>query len=125
MKLRIQGDSIRLRLTRPEVERIVAGQDVENRLRFGTGAVLRYGLSVTDDPELSAEFADARLLVRLPRRLADAWRRDDEVSIAAELATGGEETLKILIEKDFACLVPREGEDQSDLFPNPQSASTP
>jgi hypothetical protein len=27
--------------------------------------------------------------------------------------------LTILVEKDFACLTPREGEDESDMFPNP------
>jgi hypothetical protein len=29
--------------------------------------------------------------------------------------------LRILVEKDFACLAPREGEDESDMFPNPLS----
>jgi hypothetical protein len=31
--------------------------------------------------------------------------------------------LKILVEKDFACLAPREGEDESDMFPHPKAAT--
>jgi hypothetical protein len=28
-------------------------------------------------------------------------------------------SLQILVEKDFACLTPRKGEDDGDAFPNP------
>ena len=31
-----------------------------------------------------------------------------------------DEKLKILIEKDFACLTERVGEDESDMFPHPE-----
>ncbi|MGH8167708.1 MAG: DUF7009 family protein [Woeseiaceae bacterium] len=37
--------------------------------------------------------------------------------IGAQPLDGDE--LSILVEKDFACLAPREGEDDSDKFPNP------
>ena len=30
----------------------------------------------------------------------------------------------ILVEKDFQCLAPREGEDESDMFPHPDGDST-
>ena len=51
---------------------------------------------------------------------APEWVDSDEVSISSEqqLDQGG--LLKILVEKDFACLAPREGEDESDMFPHPQ-----
>jgi hypothetical protein len=29
--------------------------------------------------------------------------------------------LGILVEKDFACLAPREGEDESDMYPHPEA----
>jgi hypothetical protein len=32
-------------------------------------------------------------------------------------------SLRITLEKDFACLAPREGEDESDNFPHPQAGS--
>ena len=36
---------------------------------------------------------------------------------------GGDEPLRILVEKDFACLVEREGEDDSDAFPHPDGGA--
>src|SRR5690606_41469691 len=59
------------------------------------------------------------LTVTLPKATVERWTRPDEVSIRGEQPIGGGETLKILVEKDFECLTPREGEDQPDLFPNP------
>ena len=51
------------------------------------------------------------------------WAESENVSIASEqlLDDGGQ--LKILVEKDFACLAPREGEDESDMFPHPDADS--
>ena len=41
----------------------------------------------------------------------------------SELALEDGDSLKILVEKDFACLVAREGEDESDMFPHPAAGS--
>ena len=38
--------------------------------------------------------------------------------------TGAAGSLRILVEKDFACLQPRAHEDESDLFPNPDASRT-
>jgi hypothetical protein len=55
--------------------------------------------------------------VRVPVDVARAWTDGEEVGI--ESAAGA--TPRILVEKDFACLSPREGEDDGDAFPNPAS----
>ena len=43
----------------------------------------------------------------------------EQVSIAANEALDDGDSLKILVERDFACLAPREDEDESDMFPHP------
>ena len=55
--------------------------------------------------------------------MALAWALTEQVSMEGEqfLDDGGK--LTILVEKDFTCLAPREGEDESDMFPNPQADS--
>ena len=68
-----------------------------------------------------AFFSDRVLTVRLPDTTVREWAESDEVSIRGEQLLDGGETLSILVEKDFTCLVPREGEDESDMFPHPQS----
>jgi len=43
------------------------------------------------------------------------------VSIAASQILDEGDQLSILVEKDFACLAPREGEDETDMYPNPKA----
>ncbi|MEM9385287.1 MAG: hypothetical protein AAGA68_09530 [Pseudomonadota bacterium] len=121
MKLRIRGNSIRLRVTRGELASIASDGLVEEIVDFGSNA-LRYRL--VRDPEATAaqaRFADQIIEVRLPAVAVDAWAHDEaEVSIDAEqrLDAGA---LRILVEKDFACLQPRAEEDESDMFAHPNT----
>lgn len=85
-------------------------------------ARLDYRLEVADVETLTARLAAASLSITLPRRLAEPWYADGEVSVEGEQLCGDGRRLNILVEKDFACLIPREGEDQSDLFSNPAQA---
>ncbi len=61
MKLRIRGNSLRLRVTRPELEQLASGRPVIERLTFGAGAQLRYELSVdATAAALEASYNDER-----------------------------------------------------------------
>jgi hypothetical protein len=51
------------------------------------------------------------------------WAESEKVSISSEQNLDDGEQLRILVEKDFACLAPRDGEDESDMFPNPDADS--
>lgn len=124
MKLRIRDNSIRLRLTRPEVETIRTDGLVGGKVPFPAGAQFVYCLESSPacvDP--TAQFANGELSVRLPESAVRDWAASDEVSIRAELPLDDGSTLNILIEKDFACLAQREGEDESDMFPHPQDGA--
>ena len=113
-----------MRVSRAELSRIVADGLVRQRVEFGAGQALVYELRRVDHGEVAATFVDKRVSVRLPREVVDRWRRPEEVSISAEQALSGGGRLGILVEKDFQCLAPREGEDQSGLFPNPQQSKS-
>ena len=117
MKLRIRGDSVRLRLARGEVAQLLEAGVVEDLTRFPGGGAFHYCLSTdAGAPGIAASFAGARLTVSIPSALALAWGRSDEVGIRAVLPVGGNE-LAVLIEKDFPCPTGRPGEDDSDAFP--------
>jgi hypothetical protein len=121
MKLRIRDNSIRLRLTQTEVASIRSDGIVGGRVTFAGGSRLIYCLESSPacvDP--AARFDNGELLVRLPETVVTKWADTNEVSIEATQVLDDGGHLSILIEKDFACLTPREGEDESDLFPNPQ-----
>jgi hypothetical protein len=122
VKLRILNNSIRLRLTRPEVDEAISSGIVRGSVTFPDGAAFGYVLeSSPASVSANASFAEGVLTVRLPQSDVQAWAESQDVSIVAEqwLEDGGK--LGILVEKDFACLAPRPGEDESGMFPHPRS----
>ncbi|MEZ5556927.1 MAG: hypothetical protein R3E86_00045 [Pseudomonadales bacterium] len=120
MKIRILDDSVRLRLDRDEVDAVGRGDDVCSATRFPGGQVLVCRLGV-GGPAVSAGFAQGEISVRLPAAMAGAWAlSDSEVSLSAQVPVRPG-VLAILVEKDFECLAPREGENQSNRFPNPKA----
>ena len=120
MKIRILDDSIRLRLDRGEVDQIASGAAVAGETRFPSGASFGYALRAGGQAA-HAEFGPQGIVVTLPTERLSNWAGvDEDVSIREELALadGG---LKILVEKDFECLEPREGESQANRFANPKA----
>lgn len=128
MKLRVRGDSIRLRVTQSEVARLIAGEVVEEHTHIG-GAQFIYALgsftpdsSASDragaDIKVQFEGAPDRGLVRVsvPLPQMQHWGESNTVGIDTQV-----DTLAVLIEKDFACLDPRDGIEDSDTFPNPKA----
>lgn len=124
MKIRILDDSIRLRLTRGEVERVGKGDVVEGATRFPGGATFRYALERAEVADPSARFEQGRIAVLLPHAVAQAWADGNDVGIEARPALEGAQTLRLLIEKDFKCLAPRDGEDDTDAFEHPLAGET-
>ncbi len=119
MKLRIKGNSIRLRLTQSEIRQIGAGHAVREEVLFATEP---FTYALLTDPALSAPdagFREGELQVRLPVDLAARWAFSDQVGIETRIAGREGHALHLLIEKDFQCLHKRPGEDESDHFKNP------
>ena len=83
----------------------------------------RYELRTTaGDDEARAKFEDHCLSVSVPAGDADNWIGSEQVGIEAMQPLGGGKFLRILVEKDFACLTERVGEDDADTFPVPLAA---
>ncbi len=122
MKLRVRGDSIRLRLTRSEVDALARDGRVEERVRFGGGVSLAYAVESADVAAMEARYEGDRITVRFPRAEVVAWAAGDAVGMRAERSVEGSEVLRVAVEKDFACLSVREGEDDRDAFAHPGAA---
>ena len=117
MKLRIQNDSIRLRLTQSEVTHFADEGYVEGVTHFGPGETLTYALQTSDVDALRADFANDTLTVFVPRPWAPEWAASEQVGLEGTHDAGGGCTLTLLVEKDFDCLHKRPDED--DAFPHP------
>lgn len=123
MKMRIQGDAIRFRLTRPEVEHFATSGRVETAIHFPGGGSLVYALERSRDVRtVEAAFDGRAVRVRLPERVAAEWADSDEVSITGRAAVESGE-LEIAVEKDFQCLHKGEGAKDPDAYPNPAVGS--
>lgn len=123
MKLRIRGNSIRLRLKRGEVAQVAAGESIVEETYF-PGSVLTYRLDVSETDDIEANFTDGNLEFRLPASKVRGWATTDEVSLTATQDLPDGATLTLLIEKDFSCLEPghhRDHEDDADSFPHPSA----
>jgi hypothetical protein len=118
MKIRIKGNSLRYRLTRPEVQRFAETGLVEERINFGSAA-LCYALCKTEAEELSAAFSDGRITLYLPAALIEEWVDTDKAGFEHRMPLNGSgESLYLLVEKDYTCL-DNVVEDQRDNYPNP------
>ena len=78
-------------------------------------------LTSRDDSQITARFIDHEIRITVPEGTAKRWGNSAEVGLAQEQQVDAETHLSILIEKDFRCLAPRPGEDESDTFANPGS----
>jgi len=124
MKLRIRGNSIRLRLTKPEVDLFKLHGLVEDSINFGN-TKLTYQLKVTDNSkDLTATYNQQVITVYMPEDMRKDWTTTEWVGYDAMQQINETESLKILVEKDFKCL---DGttEDQTDMYENPLSSNHP
>ena len=119
MKLRLQGKSVPLRLTRSEVERFRDTGLVEESVDFGGVDVLAYRLQSRPEVRpVRAEFCQGTMTVSVSTEAAQAWAGSDEVGIYAQSGA-----LTISIEKDFRCLTRRLDEQAPDAYPHPGQTS--
>lgn len=121
MKLRIRRNSIRLRLSKSEVEEFGNNGRVSDEICFGVSPSdnLIYSLEKSSDKLVNAVFLNSEITVFVPPKIAKNWVETDEIGFEAEQVFNDDSNLKILVEKDFVCLKPRDNEDESDNYSHP------
>lgn len=114
MKIRIKGNSLRLRLTQTEVSKFNDEGIVSDSIDFGNRQLI-YSLQKGDIEEIKADFNGEFITVCVPSILGSDWASSNQVGMQSKEG----EPLSVLIEKDFQCLKARPDEDESDLYNNP------
>ena len=115
MKLRIQGDSLRLRLTQKEVAELRERGRVGSLVEFSPGQELIYLLEGSRHAKsVTAAFDGQAIRVTVPTHVMTEWAESDQVGIESLSQVG----LRLLIEKDFQCLHGR-GEQDRDAYAHP------
>ncbi len=105
MKLRIQGNSLRLRLSEAEVTQFADEGQVEENIAFSPDETnaLRYILQQTSNKEVSVQFTSNTILVSVPEVMAQKWTNTDLIGFDDLIDLGNEKQLRIVIEKDLDC----------------------
>lgn len=124
MKLRIRENSIRVSVDRADLAELLERGRVLDVLRFGPGINRTFtyavvvGLALPAHPR--ADYSAGILVVTIDRGDAEAWSKGNQVGFDHEQAVEGG-TVRVILEKDFACLDRPEEDSAEDVwaFPNP------
>ena len=118
MKIRILNNSIRLRLSQPEINSLLKGEMVEGKLSFPKGGSWKYQLTPKkQDPLFEIQYTGDGINLLINSNEVEGFSSDDVIANESTLSTP-DGALKILVEKGCKCLSSRE-EDQSQLFAHP------
>ena len=121
MKLRMKGNSLRIRLTKTEVDKLSNTGCLEEHTVF-TGNQFIYALQAVDNATvLSASLDINKITMFVPRAFLSGWPQNDITGIDVHMPINEKESLYLLLEKDFVCL-DENTEDQSDNYENPNKA---
>ena len=118
MKIRIKGNSIRLRLTKTDIQNLKEKGIVEEKTIIGSEEIFKYSLVVDEKiATISAEFQANTIKVFLSKKEADLLTETDEITVEGSQNNGEEKGLFLLVEKDLQCL-DTTYEDQTDMYEN-------
>lgn len=125
MKLRIKGNSIRLRVAPSEVKHLLRCGAVREQVQLTPSPTDRLTYAVVgslSEPTISVAYQLGEITVRVPEVAVKRWAESDDVGLYADLTLGNGWTLSVAIEKDFACLDRSDAENE-DTFANPNLAA--
>jgi hypothetical protein len=126
MKLRIKGNSIRLRIAPSEVKHLLCSGGIEEYVQFTSDPMdrLKYAVvSALSGDTTTVAYHLGDITVNVPAAQLKKWASSDDIGVYADLALGDGWALSVAIEKDFACL-DRSDAENKDTFPNPNLAAS-
>ena len=84
MKLRIRGNSIRLRLGKSEVAQLAKDGRVEESIQFSAVPKSQLSYTLVTSPiekEISAQLADYEIKIILPEGMARGWANSEHIGL--------------------------------------------
>ena len=104
------------------MDQIGQGEAVVERTCFPDGTQLSYRLapSTRTGASFVAVAGGQEILIEVATGQAQEWAASDQVGFSGEEAFSAG-PLSILVEKDFTCITPREGDEELDTYPNPNA----
>jgi hypothetical protein len=125
MKLRIKGNSLRLRVTPSEVKQLLRNGVIRERVQFAAHPKGQLTYAVTSSlsgATTTVAYQRGNITVSVPEVELKKWAGGEDVGVYADVGLGDGQGLSVAIEKDFACLDRSDAENE-DTFANPNLAA--
>ncbi|MCB0664621.1 MAG: hypothetical protein KDC80_02310 [Saprospiraceae bacterium] len=122
MKLRLKDNSIRIRLSMPEVDQLIQSGEISSQTMFPSLRALKTLIRVRELDQAEISIINNVIEAGLPKSQLAGWHENDQVGYSWQISLDNGEQLVFTIEKDFKCLTDRPGEDETSLFPNPSES---
>lgn len=104
MKLRIQGNSLRLRISEADLNRLRWEGRLECWMGLGPNRRFTYALEASNDAaRIMALYESDALTLVMPREWVDQWNPAEEVRFESMQDIDGDQQLHIIVEKDLQC----------------------
>jgi hypothetical protein len=106
MKLRIQGNNLRLRLSEAEVQAFAQTGRVDEAIALGPGEdkTMHYVLARRDAVAgLTVDFVGNSIIVYVPESVAAAWTGNSDTDLCGVVDNGSAPGLQVRVEKDQDC----------------------
>lgn len=122
MKLRLKGNSIRVRLDRRDIEWLLQEGRVDDAVRFARGLQFSYAVEMGPAPRErpQASYTEGRLTISIDPADVQEWNSGDRLGFDHRQPVE-DGVVRVLVEKDLACIDRPPGEEADDAyaFPNP------
>jgi len=109
MKLRLEENSLRLRLSEAEVAQFARTGQVAYTIAFGPtpDTTLHYSLERLPDnvpaTAVQVQYEAGRLAVQVPAIIAREWTETENIGFSEQVLVAKNQELRILVEKDLDC----------------------
>ena len=109
MKLRLEENSLRLRLSEAEVQQFAATGRIAYTIAFGPepNQTLVYALERLPEADPTAavqvRYAAGALAVEVPAGIAHNWVSTENIGFKGQVLIAEDQELRILVEKDLDC----------------------
>ncbi|SHL67449.1 DUF7009 family protein [Hymenobacter psychrotolerans] len=108
MKLRLEDNTLRLRLSAEEVADFGRTGQLQTVVPLGPAALdtLTYVLvraAGLGGLELQLAYSPGHITVQVPAAVADEWTASETISLRCSYPVAGNQVLHILVEKDLGC----------------------
>jgi hypothetical protein len=126
MKLRIKGNSLRLRVTPSEVKHLLRNGAIREHVQLTPdprGRLIYAVVNSMSGATITVACQSGDITVSVPDAQLKNWACSEEVGVYADVTLGDDRVLSVTIEKDFACL-DRSDAANEDTFPNPILTAT-